>query len=62
MNQQNILSEKEKHLDGINLNEEINKLQKIINDLEKELKQEKNKNKLLEENIITMNKLLTLSE
>jgi len=37
-------------------------LKKKINDLEKELKQEKNKNKLLEENIITMNALLTLSE
>ena len=54
MNQQNILSEKEKHLD-----EEINKLKKKINDLEKELKQEKNKNKLLEENIIILkNKLV----
>ena len=58
MNQQNILSEQEKYLDEIKLNEEINKLKKQINELEKELNQEKNKNKLLEENIIILkNKL-----
>jgi len=46
-----------KEVDEIKLNE-INELKIKINELEKELKQEKNKNKLLEENIIILkNKL-----